>query len=42
METIPGSSYGDAYAGTKDFDFVEFIKRPTTICRLISIVSIAM
>lgn len=31
------SSYGDSYAGLRDIDLMEFIKRPTTICRLISI-----
>lgn len=38
MESIPGRSYGDQYAGSKDFDFIEFVRRPTTIARLISIV----
>jgi len=37
MESIPGGSYGDQYAGAKDFDFVEFVRRPTTIARLISV-----
>jgi len=40
METIPGKSYGNNYGGSgaTDFDFVEFIKRPTTISRVVSIV----
>jgi len=38
MEAIPGSTYGEngASAAT-DFDLMEFIKRPTTVCRLVSI-----
>ena len=35
-----GQSYGGSYSGT-DFDFMEFIKRPLTICRLLCIVSFA-
>ncbi|XP_066910607.1 synaptogyrin-2-like [Clytia hemisphaerica] len=31
-----GQSYGSSYSGS-DFDFVEFIKRPLTICRLLCI-----
>jgi len=32
-----GKSYGSGYSGS-DFDFVEFLKKPLTICRLLCIV----
>ena len=33
-----GQSYGASYSGS-DFDFLEFMKRPLTICRFLCIVS---
>lgn len=39
MESIPGGSYGGNYAGSAhDFDLIEFVKRPTSIARIVSIV----
>jgi hypothetical protein len=38
MESIPGGTYGaNGGSNIADFDLMEFIRRPTTICRLISI-----
>lgn len=37
MENIPGRSYGYPGSRMRDFDIVEFTKRPTTLARLLSI-----
>ena len=41
MEGNRGSSYGGRFSGG-DFDLIEFVKRPLTLCRLLCIVSFSL